>query len=74
MPGHPFGKRAGEACVNLGADYRCRLWGRPERPPFCGGLQPSAEMCGDDRQHALAWLAALEEATRPGAGGEERGG
>ncbi|WP_300453658.1 YkgJ family cysteine cluster protein [Accumulibacter sp.] len=65
IPGHPRGKAADEPCVNLGADYLCRLWGRPERPAFCGGLQPSVEMCGDNRQHALDWLSALERATRP---------
>jgi len=65
MPGHPQGKPAGEPCVNLSADLRCRLWGRPERPAFCVGLQPSDDMCGQDRQQALAWLSALERATRP---------
>jgi hypothetical protein len=28
-------------------------------------LQPSAEMCGASREHALAWLTRLEQATRP---------
>jgi len=65
MPGHPQGKPAGDPCVNLTADRRCLLWRRPERPSFCLGLQPSAEMCGEDREQAMAWLAALEQATRP---------
>ncbi|WP_138677393.1 YkgJ family cysteine cluster protein [Candidatus Accumulibacter phosphatis] len=65
MPGHPNGKPAGEHCANLTEDWRCRLWGRPERPSCCSGLQPSVEMCGDHRQQAIAWLAALEQATRP---------
>ncbi|HMV06248.1 MAG TPA: YkgJ family cysteine cluster protein [Accumulibacter sp.] len=69
--GHPLGKPAGQVCSHLTTDFRCRLWGCAERPGFCAGLQPSVEMCGDDRQHALAWLATLEEATRPRAGGEE---
>ncbi|HRF03228.1 YkgJ family cysteine cluster protein [Accumulibacter sp.] len=65
MPGHAQGKAAGEPCVNLTADLRCGLWGRPERPACCAGLQPSGEMCGQDRQQAIAWLSALERATQP---------
>ncbi|MFM8636518.1 MAG: YkgJ family cysteine cluster protein, partial [Betaproteobacteria bacterium] len=49
----------------LTADWRCALFGRPERPAFCAGLQPSAEMCGNSREHALQWLARLEVQTRP---------
>jgi uncharacterized protein len=43
---------------------RCAVFGRPERPACCSGLQPSAEMCGETREDALAWLADLEAATR----------
>lgn len=66
LPGMPQGKPAGTPCVQLTADLRCALFGRPERPAFCGGLQPSREMCGSDRDQALAWLARLELETRPG--------
>lgn len=62
----PHGKPAGVRCVQLGEDQRCLIFGRPERPVFCAGLQPSAEMCGADRVHALHWLTRLDEATRPG--------
>ncbi len=65
MPGHPQGKPAGVACTNLGSDLRCGLWGQPERPACCNGLQPSEEMCGDSREQALLWLGVLEEQTRP---------
>jgi hypothetical protein len=65
MPGHPHGKPAGVACANLTTDLRCSLWGRPERPACCGGLQASEEMCGDSREQALRWLGVLEEQTRP---------
>ena len=61
----PHGKRAGERCVQLTADNLCQLFGRPERPAFCGGLQPSAEMCGTGREHAMHFLARLEEQTAP---------
>ena len=61
----PNGKPAGMRCVQLDEDNRCRIFGRPERPAFCIGLQPSAEMCGDSREQAMAWLTRLERATAP---------
>ncbi|NHZ90251.1 YkgJ family cysteine cluster protein [Massilia sp. CCM 8733] len=66
IPGMPHGKAAGERCIQLGADKRCLIFGKPERPAFCGGLQPSEEMCGSSREHAMQWLGALERATAPG--------
>jgi hypothetical protein len=65
IPGMPQGKPAGVPCVQLDEAGRCRLFGRPERPACCSGLQPSLSMCGGDRTAALLWLTALEEATRP---------
>ncbi len=61
----PQGKPAGLPCVQLDADGRCQLFGHPSRPAVCSGLQPSAEMCGSSRAHALPWLARLEAATAP---------
>ncbi len=66
LPGMPDGKPAGVRCAQLTEDNRCAVFGRPERPAFCVTLQPSAEMCGASRDEALAWLAQLEQATRPG--------
>jgi Fe-S-cluster containining protein len=65
IPGMPQGKPAGVPCVQLDGDMRCRIFGRSERPAFCGGLQPSREMCGDKTSHAMHWLTRLEHATRP---------
>lgn len=65
IPGMPQGKPAGVRCIQLDEANRCRLFGRPERPAFCGGLQPSQEMCGDGREQAMAWIASLERATAP---------
>ncbi|MGJ7904539.1 YkgJ family cysteine cluster protein [Lysobacter sp. 1R34A] len=65
IPGMPHGKPAGIPCVQLDDDLRCRLFGRPERPAFCGSLQPSPEMCGEDRGQATQWLDWLEAQTRP---------
>lgn len=68
IPGMPDGKPAGVRCVQLDEQQRCRLFGDPRRPAFCGSLQPSAEMCGDNREHALQWLGELERQTRPMTG------
>ncbi|MEB0140099.1 MULTISPECIES: YkgJ family cysteine cluster protein [unclassified Undibacterium] len=65
IPGMPNGKPAGIRCIQLGDDMRCRIFGRPERPAFCAGLQPAADMCGNNREQALRWLDELEFATRP---------
>jgi len=64
IPGMPRGKPAGVRCAQLADDYRCAVFGRSERPPCCGGLRPSAEMCGTSREQALAFLDRLEAATR----------
>jgi uncharacterized protein len=61
IPGMPQG------CVQLTADLRCAIFGRPERPAVCSALRPSETMCGGSREQALAFLGALELATAPGA-------
>ena len=63
IPGMPNGKPAGIRCIQLSDDNRCKIFGHPDRPKVCGGLQPEAVMCGPNREHAMAWLAALEHAT-----------
>ena len=64
IPGMPLGKPAGVRCVQLDAEDRCQLFGRPERPAVCASLAPSAEMCGSSREQAMAWITQLERATR----------
>jgi hypothetical protein len=64
IPGMPRGKPAGVRCVQLTTDNRCAIFGDPRRPPVCASLQPEPAMCGDDQNYALAWLTALETATR----------
>jgi hypothetical protein len=61
----PAGKPAGVRCIQLTDDSRCAVFGHPDRPSCCAGLRPSIEMCGGGREHALAYLARLEAATRP---------
>ncbi|MDD2545805.1 MAG: YkgJ family cysteine cluster protein [Burkholderiaceae bacterium] len=65
IPGMPQGKPAGVRCVQLDAANRCQIFGQPERPAVCGGLQASPEMCGDSAEQALVWLARLEAETAP---------
>lgn len=63
IPGMPGGKPAGVRCAQLTADNRCAIFGRPERPAVCSRLRPEPVMCGADREHALAYLSAMERAT-----------
>ncbi len=64
----PVGKAAGQRCVQLTLDNRCRLFGRAERPAVCVQLQPSEDMCGQNSEEALRLLTKLEAATRPQEG------
>lgn len=68
----PNGKPAGIPCVQLLPDYRCALFGRPERPAVCSNLRPSEDMCGTRREDALVYLRFLEDETRPAAKPQSR--
>jgi len=59
----PNGKPAGVRCVQLTAENRCALFGRPERPAVCVRLRPEAAMCGAGFLEAMARIATLEAAT-----------
>lgn len=65
IPGMPDGKPAGVRCVQLDSHNRCLIFGKPERPAFCGSLQPSLEMCGASQSYAIDWLSKLEKLTAP---------
>ena len=70
IPEMPNGKPAGVRCVQLLDDFRCAIFGKPERPAFCVSLQPNEEMCGNEaigqsREYAIAWLSRLEALTKP---------
>jgi hypothetical protein len=68
----PQGKAAGQRCIQLDAGDRCLIFGQPGRPAVCRSLQPSAEMCGPHREHALLWLGQMERQTAPAPGTGER--
>lgn len=59
----PNGKPAGVRCIQLTEDNRCKLFGLPERPTVCVRLKPLREMCGENRDDALRYLAELERLT-----------
>jgi len=59
IPGMPEGKPAGVSCIHLLPDYRCGLWGRPDRPPVCGAFKAEEEFCGKDRDEATQILSSL---------------
>jgi len=61
----PNGKPAGVRCIQLDIENRCMIFEQPERPAFCASLQPSLEMCGNDREQAIVWLTNLEVLTQP---------
>lgn len=65
IPGMPHGKPVGVPCVQLLPDLRCAIFTDPRRPACCAGLQPSHEMCSENREDALRWLGDLEKATQP---------
>lgn len=64
IPGMPEGKPAGVKCIQLDNNYRCRIFGKPERPAVCQSLRPSSEMCGAGRLEAIQYLDILEGLTK----------
>jgi hypothetical protein len=50
-------------CIQLLPDFRCALFGRPERPAVCVSLRPDPTMCAANRDEAMDYLTALERAT-----------
>ena len=63
IPGMPGPKPAGMRCVQLTADNRCSLFGRPERPKVCQEFQATLEMCGHSNDEAMRNLIELEAGT-----------
>lgn len=61
----PHGKPAGVRCIQLLPDFRCAIFGKPERPAVCVSLRPTEEMCGSTREEALTRLVRLEGETAP---------
>lgn len=60
IPGMPNGKPAGIPCVQLTNDFKCKLFGRPERPAVCLGFKAEEIICGKNREEAMENLKQLE--------------
>jgi len=67
IPGMPNGKPAGMRCVQLADDFRCRIFGQPERPQVCSDFQAEPQFCGDSRTQAMHLMQWLEAETAGGA-------
>ena len=65
LPNMPNGKPAGVRCLNLGDDYRCKIFGQPERPALCDGFKANDDVCGSNRLEALQLISILEKNTAP---------
>nr|WP_178943906.1 YkgJ family cysteine cluster protein [Paenibacillus curdlanolyticus] len=65
IPGMPEGKPAGVHCVQLTADNKCKLFGKPERPAVCSGFSADEDTCGKTNEEAFRILTMLEEWTKP---------
>ena len=63
--GMPEGKPAGVRCVHLAVDYRCELFGDPRRPALCDAFAADVEVCGANRDEALAYITLLETQSAP---------
>ncbi|MCA0384684.1 MAG: YkgJ family cysteine cluster protein [Firmicutes bacterium] len=61
----PMGKPAMVACPHLDEQMLCLIFKSPDRPKVCASLKPSTEMCGQNREEAVAYLTWLEESTKP---------
>ena len=63
IPGMPKGKAAGEKCIHLLDDMRCKLFGQATRPKVCADFLPDAAVCKDPREMALITITELENMT-----------
>ena len=60
IPGMPNGKPAGVRCLQLSDDYRCNLFGKPERPAVCVSFKPEESICGTSHEEAFFILQMME--------------
>lgn len=51
--------------MHLTAELACALYGSPDRPLVCSGLQPALEMCGTSAADAMSTLIRWETLTTP---------
>jgi len=64
IPDMENGKPAGVTCVQLSLDnMSCKLYGKAERPQVCVSFPATLDVCGNNRDEALALITRLEELT-----------
>jgi len=63
IPGMLEGKPAGVVCINLTEDFRCRIFADTQRPAVCASFKPTEDICGENREQAMATLHSLENLT-----------
>jgi hypothetical protein len=56
------GKPAGVRCIHLTDDYKCALFGKPERPEVCKAFRAEVQFCGTNRDEAMRILMSLTDA------------
>jgi Fe-S-cluster containining protein len=56
----PEGKPAGVACIHLSEEQRCMIYDHPDRPRVCSEFNADPDVCGNNREEAMALLQALE--------------
>ncbi len=59
IPKMPKGKPSGVSCVHLDSDFRCKLFGKPERPKVCHDFKAEEIFCGKNKSEALEILFSL---------------
>ena len=56
------GKPAGVRCIHLTGDYKCALFGEPDRPEVCNAFRAETLFCGTSREEAMRILMSLSDA------------
>jgi len=59
----PAGKMAGEYCVQLDEDLKCKIFGSELRPEVCAAFKAGKDVCGESREQAMLILTQLEKLT-----------
>jgi hypothetical protein len=60
----PLGKPAGQRCVQLDENNRCRLFHSADRPIVCQQFPATADSCGENFDDAFGLLSDLETLTQ----------
>ena len=55
-----MGKSAGERCIQLTTDNRCKLFGKSSRPKVCEDFKANSDVCGGSYKEAMINLEWLE--------------